>query len=242
MMMMRTTLAALTTAIFAIRVFAQDGAPIVYDTIHNVSTIEGTWSSGSQHVLTGAGFVNPAASTFTYPPTAGISYSFSSDGYFEEALYRFNGNGTDPRCIQGVIQWQHGTYELVSNGSIILKPFAEDGRQQVQDPCAAESNVLRQFNQTTLLRSWRIFRDLQGRNKLHLFRYDGAPFSPMFQVYQTPQMLPTRKLTNTTIGVVAQSRNQKLRKRSAAVPTSSPSLTGAAFALSAAALALSTHF
>jgi len=52
--MMRTTLTALTTAIFATRVLAQDGAPIVYDSIHNISSIEGTWSSGSQHVLTGA--------------------------------------------------------------------------------------------------------------------------------------------------------------------------------------------
>jgi hypothetical protein len=146
--------------------------------------------------------------------------------------------GTDPRCIQGVIQWQHGTYELVRNGSIVLTPWAEDGRQQVQDPCAAESNVLRQFNQTTLFQTWRIFRDAQGRNKLHLFRFDGAPFPPMFQVYQTPQMLPTRKLTNTTIGVVAQSHNRKLRKRSAAVSTSSVSLTGATLALSAAAFAL----
>src|SRR5258706_9370281 len=128
-------------------------------------------------------------------------------------------------------------YELVANGSIVLKPFAEDGRQQVQDPCAAESNVLRQFNQTTLFKSWRIFRDLQGRNKLHLFRFDGAPFAPMFQVYETPQMLPTRKLTNTTIGVVAQSANNKLRKRSSAVSTSRPSLTGAACLLSAAVLA-----
>jgi len=52
--MMRTTLAALTTALFATSVLAQDGAPIVYDAIHNVTSIEGTWSSGSQHVLTGA--------------------------------------------------------------------------------------------------------------------------------------------------------------------------------------------
>lgn len=130
----------------------------------------------------------------------------------------------------------------MSNGSIILHPIAEDGRQQLQDPCAAESNVLRQFNQTTLFRSWRIFRDLQGRNKLHVFRFDGAPFPPMFQVYQTPQMLPTRKLTNTTIGVVAQSINHKLRKRSAAVSTSSPSFTSATLALSAAAFALYSHF
>lgn len=51
MMMMRTTLA---TFIFATCVLAQDGAPIVYDSIHNISSIEGTWSSGTQHVLTGA--------------------------------------------------------------------------------------------------------------------------------------------------------------------------------------------
>ena len=49
--MMRTTPAAF---IFATCVLAQDGAPIVYDSIHNISSIEGTWSSGSQHVLTGA--------------------------------------------------------------------------------------------------------------------------------------------------------------------------------------------
>jgi hypothetical protein len=237
--MLRTTLAVLNIAIFTItHVLAQDGEVVVLDNIHNVTSIEGTWSSGSQHVLTGAAFVNPAESTFTYPPTAGMSYSFTNDGYFEEALYRFNGNGTDPRCIQGVIQWQHGPYQLMPNGSIVLDPYSEDGRQQVQDPCAAESNVLRQFNQTTLFQSWRIFRDPQGRNKLHLFRYDGAPLPPMFQVYVTPQMLPTRKLTNTTIGVVAQSPNQKLRKRSAAVATSSP---GTAFALFVAVLAVWVH-
>ena len=54
MMMMRTTLAAFTTAILATCVLAQDGTPIVYDSIHNITTIEGTWSSGSQNVLTGA--------------------------------------------------------------------------------------------------------------------------------------------------------------------------------------------
>ena len=53
MMMLRTTLAALSTTIFATCVFAQD-VPIVYDSIHNVTSIQGTWSSGSQHVLTGA--------------------------------------------------------------------------------------------------------------------------------------------------------------------------------------------
>lgn len=52
--MMRTITAVLTTAILVTRVLAQNGAPIVYDSIHNASSIEGTWSSGAQHVLTGA--------------------------------------------------------------------------------------------------------------------------------------------------------------------------------------------
>ena len=33
---------------------AQDNAQIVYDAIHNATVITGTWSSGSQHVLTGS--------------------------------------------------------------------------------------------------------------------------------------------------------------------------------------------
>ena len=166
-------------------------------------------------------------------------FASSADGFFEESLYRFTGNGayrlrparmsgtdqlllgSDPRCVIGVMQWQHGRYELVANGSIVLLPFAEDGRQQVQDPCAAESNVLRQINVTTLFLHWRIFRDPQGRDKLHLFRFDGAPLNPMIRVSDTPNMLPTRTLTNTTIGAQASRKRsladqQDLPKRNSA--------------------------
>jgi hypothetical protein len=225
---MRQAVFTLLAAAFSLQAFAQEiisiGPDIVYDAIHNVTSITGSWSSGSQRVLTGtqAGFCNPVDSTFTYPQTAGIGYAFSDDGYFEEALYRFTGNGSDPRCVIGVMQWQHGRYELVANGSIVLMPFAQDGRQQVQDPCAAESNVLRQINVTTLFLHWRIFRDPQGRDKLHLFRFDGAPLSPMFRVSETPNMLPTRTLTNTTIGAQAS------RKRSLAEQQDLPKRNNAA--------------
>ncbi|CAG7848855.1 SubName: Full=Related to ROT1-protein that may be involved in cell wall function {ECO:0000313/EMBL:CCA74989.1} [Serendipita indica DSM 11827] len=245
---MRQAVFTLLAAALSLQVFAQEiisiGPDIEFDAIHNISAITGSWSSGSQRVLTGteAGFCNPVDSTFTYPQTAGIGYAFSDDGYFEEALYRFTGNGehlyrlrsprasgkltsfgsgSDPRCIIGVMQWQHGRYELLANGSIVLLPFAQDGRQQVQDPCAAESNVLRQINVTTLFLHWRIFRDPQRRDKLHLFRFDGAPLSPMFRVSETPNMLPTRTLTNTTIGAQASRKRslaeqQDLPKRNAA--------------------------
>jgi hypothetical protein len=70
--------------------------PIVFDSTHNATTIYGTWSSGSKHVLTGPvrclffawhigfltfikGFANPGNMTFNYPKTTGMSYSLCVD-------------------------------------------------------------------------------------------------------------------------------------------------------------------
>ena len=33
---------------------------------------------------------------FIYPANTGIAYSFTDDGYFETAQYRFQGNGASP--------------------------------------------------------------------------------------------------------------------------------------------------
>jgi len=196
---------------------AQD---VTYDSTHNVTSLEGTWSSGSGAVQTGPGFANPVNFTFTYPNTTGISYSFTtgmlsdgSDGYFEEAQYRFTGNGSQPTCIVGVVQWQHGTYTLNSNGSMTLNPFAADGRQQVQDMCAAKSNIIQQFNQTTLFANWNIYQDPTRGPKLQIYRFDGAPLSPMYLISATPDMLPTTTLTNTTQGQLAPSSASRLAER-----------------------------
>lgn len=196
-----------------------------YDTAHNATSLLGTWSSGSGSVLTGPGFANPVNFTFNYPPTTGISYSFTtetlsdgSDGYFEEAQYRFQGNGSRPTCIIGIVQWQHGTYTLNTDGSITLNPFAADGRQQVQDMCAAKSNVIQQFNQTTLFANWNIYQDTTKGYKLQLYRFDGAPLSPMYQVSTTPNMLPTELLTNTTVNTVIIT-NASSRRDTSILPT-----------------------
>jgi len=171
---------------------------IVYDPIHNATVIVGTWSSGSRAVRTGDGFANPANQSFTYPKTTGVSYSFSDDGFYEIARYRFNGNGSEPTCITGVIGWVHGTYSLLPNGSIVLKPLG-DGYQQIQDPCAAVSNFIESYNYTELYRSWRIFQDPQTLDyKLHLFQFDGSPVAPQFLVSPTPNMLPKTLLRNVT--------------------------------------------
>jgi len=184
---------------------------------HNATSLLGTWSSGNGAVRTGMGFANPVNFSFTYPNTTGISYAFTVDvlsdgsaGYFEEAQYRFTGNGSRPTCIVGVVQWQHGTYVINANNSITLNPFASDGRQQVQDMCAAKSNIIQQFNQTTLFLNWNIYQDPQRGPKLQLYRFDGAPLSPMYLISQQPNMLPTTTLTgNVTQGQTAPSGSSR---------------------------------
>lgn len=101
--------------------------------------------------------------------------------------------------------WIHGTYALNDNGSLILSPFP-DGYQQIQDPCAAESNFIEQYNDTERYNNWRIFQDPQDGYKLHLFNFDDSPVAPLFQVSTEPNMLPTKNLRNeTAVALTAQS-------------------------------------
>ena len=48
----------------------------------------GTWSTSSRKVVTGPGFYDPVNDKFFEPELTGISYSFTSDGWYEEAYYR----------------------------------------------------------------------------------------------------------------------------------------------------------
>ncbi|KAJ7052492.1 chaperone for protein-folding within the ER, fungal-domain-containing protein, partial [Mycena amicta] len=193
---MRLSLIALAFA--AVSVSGQD---IVFDSAHNATPIIGTWSTGSQHVVPGPGFANPAQESFTYPNTTGVGIAFSDDGWYEVARYRFASNASEPNCIIGTVVWAHGHYSLLNNGSIVLTPIG-DGYQQVQAPCAPTSNFMQNYNFTELFVSWRIFLDTTFGPKLHLFQFDGAPVAPMFRLSQTPNMLPKQKLRNVTAQVV----------------------------------------
>ncbi|KAI0738864.1 chaperone for protein-folding within the ER, fungal-domain-containing protein [Daedaleopsis nitida] len=201
-----TPIVAVALAAFPVA-FAQD-----------LTNFVGTWSSGAKNVVTGAGFANPANMSFTYPLTTGVSYAFSEDGFYEVARYRFTSNGAsyskspmdqrtdpscagaEPNCITGVLNWHHGTYTKETNGSLVLTPFG-DGFQQIQDPCAAETNFVETYNNTELYQSWQMFYDQTDGLKLHLFQFDGSPVAPLFQVYSTPNMLPTQLLRNDTTTV-----------------------------------------
>jgi len=177
---------------------AQD---IIYNTAHNATPITGTWSSGSRHVVTGPGFANPAQESFTYPNTTGVGYSFSDDGWYEIARYRFASNASEPNCIVGTVVWVHGQYDLLGNGSIVMTPVG-DGYQQVQAPCAATSNFIQNYNFTELMQSWQIFMDATDGPKLHLFAFDGSPVAPLFQLSTEPNMLPKQVLRNVSANVV----------------------------------------
>jgi len=185
---------------------AQSQVPIIYDSIHNVTSLAGTWSSGSKNVLTGPGFAYPANMSFVFPPplTTGISYSFTNDGFYEISRYRFSSNGSQPSCITGVLNWVHGTYILNSNGSLSTTPFG-DGFQQIQDPCAAVSNFIQSYNLTELYQQWRIFLDPTTGPHLNLYQFDGSALAPMFQISTSPNMLPTQLLRNVTTGAVKRS-------------------------------------
>lgn len=116
---------------------------------------------------------------------------------FSSPIHTFILTGTDPHCITGVMNWHHGHYTLEDNGTMTLHPFG-DGYQQVQDPCAAESNFIEDYNKTETYTNWRIFTDVTAGPKLHLFAFDGAPLPPQFQISTTPNMLPTKSLRNVT--------------------------------------------
>lgn len=116
----------------------------------------------------------------------------------------------------------HGNYSLNANGSITLFPF-EDGFQQVQDPCAAQSNFLEPYNSIEYFMGWRIYQDPTDGPKLHLFMWDGTPVAPQYQVSTTPNMLPTQLLRNVTPAAqVIQRRGEYdvFMKRSAALANS----------------------
>ncbi|KAJ7227873.1 chaperone for protein-folding within the ER, fungal-domain-containing protein [Mycena haematopus] len=178
--------------------FAQD----LYGPDHNTTSMVGTWSSGTQNVVPGVGFADPAQETFTYPKASGVGYSFSDDGWYELARFRYIGNSSHPECIVGTVVWAHGTYDLLDNGSIILTPIG-DGYQQVQSPCNKDStNFIQDYNTTELYTSWRIFTDVTFGPKLHLYQFDGSSVAPLFRLSDQPTMLPKQKLRNIQVQVV----------------------------------------
>ncbi|OXV07640.1 hypothetical protein Egran_04596, partial [Elaphomyces granulatus] len=158
------------------------------------------------------GFYDPINDRFKEPSLTGISYSFTDDGFYEEAYYRALSNPTNPQCPEGLMQWQHGTYSKESNGSLVLTPFAVDGRQLLSSPCSGDYSVYSRYNQTEVFRvgvffsravdvtslthfvlqSYRVYNDpFHHVLRLDLYQWDGTPVNTLYLIYKPPEMLPT---------------------------------------------------
>ncbi|KAL2046959.1 hypothetical protein N7G274_000977 [Stereocaulon virgatum] len=177
--------------------------------------LTGTWTTKSRKVITGPGFYDPINERMFEPSLTGFSYSFTDDGYYEEAYYRAVSNPSNPNCPQGIIQWQHGTYMKNANGSLSLTPFGVDGRQLLSDPCNYGNAVYTRYNQMELFKDYQVEKDAySGAQRLNLYAFDGSPLNPMYLAYKPPQMLPTQTLNPTSRATTAGAKSTGKAKRS----------------------------
>jgi hypothetical protein len=200
--------------------------PAFSQVVTNANLLPGTWSTGSGAVTTGPDFSTPEKTSFNYPKNTGVSVSFTADGFYELARYRFKGNATRHKCITGLLNWHHGTYAVDQNvNSITLTPFG-DGYQQIQNTCEAITNFIENYNLTEKYREYRMFQDPTDGPKLHLFDEGGSPYAPMFFRSANPIMHPTKSLRNVTVPPGPGSVKNQNQKRNAGEMTSGPANTG----------------
>lgn len=180
----------------------------------NISIV-GTWSSKSNTVFTGPGFYDPVDELLIEPALPGMAYSFTDDGHFEEATYRITANPKNHSCPIAVITYQHGSYEVLDNSTIILTPIVVDGRQLVSDPCNDGGiSTYARYNQTvTFLKHELLVDAYHGRYRLSLNEWDGAVVQPLYLAYSPPLMLPTETLNPTASSDAAATGAARMVKR-----------------------------
>jgi hypothetical protein len=137
--------------------------------------IVGTWSTKSNQTLTGPGFYDPINENMIEPSRTGISYSFTADGHYEEAYYRAISNPQNPSCPSAIMQWQHGTWEMLTNGSLVLTPIAVDGRQLLSEPCEYSNSIFTRYNQSELFEVSHPIPPLHIRSARVLMRGSATP-------------------------------------------------------------------
>mgnify|MGYP001206500181 CR=1 FL=1 len=149
-------------ALTATLAFASVGSAQVVD-----ADLVGTWATKANKTLTGPvspsslrehvnqtsnnafqGFYDPVGDNMIEPSRPGISYSFTSDGFYEEAYYRAISNPANPSCPGAIMQWQHGSYVIGSDGSLTMTPIAVDGRQLLSQPCQNKNSIYTRYNTT----------------------------------------------------------------------------------------------
>lgn len=183
----------------------------------NMAELEGTWSSKSNTVFTGPGFYDPVDELLIEPALPGISYSFTADGYYEEAMYRVKSNPQNHSCPVASITYQHGKYQLLANGSLVLTPLAVDGRQLLSDPCGISFThaQYQRYIQPTWFKTYQVMvSPYYGRMMLQIYQFDGSPMQPLYLAYKPPMMLPTHALNPTDKASETSTSLSKRMKRS----------------------------
>ena len=113
------------------------------------------------------------------------------------------------------MQWQHGTYSLPGNGSLILEPFAVDGRQLLSSPCTYDSAIYTRYDQPELIKRYEaVTDDFHNVPRLNIFKFDGSLEQPLYLAYKPPQMLPTQTLNPTASAASPTSKVKRDEERS----------------------------
>ncbi|KZM21052.1 Reversal of tor2 lethality [Ascochyta rabiei] len=168
---------------------------VMYAQAQDFTDLVGTWTSKSNSTFTGDGFYDPVNDHFTEPKHTGISYSFSADGFFEESYYRAVANPTEPKCPKGIIQWQHGKFQKLADGSLKLSPIKVDGRQMDSNPCLYKNSIYTRYNISETFKRYEVrVDDYHKIKRLNLYKFDGSPMMPLYIAFTTPKMLPTTTL------------------------------------------------
>ncbi|CAO3680952.1 unnamed protein product [Umbelopsis ramanniana] len=173
------------------------------------SELVGTWSTNN-NITCGPTFIDPVRGNFSVPSNPGSSFSFSSDGYFEEAFYTINGNASYPQCVTSVLQWQHGSFNVTTNHTISTAPIEEDGRMNLTNPCMSGGywdGTAQYYYQPETYAGYSI----DDTGKLTLIRFDGQPLRPMTLLSKDPIMWPiTLDMSKASSSILNTPSNQCL--------------------------------
>lgn len=178
-------------------------------------SIVGTWSSKANTVFTGPGFYDPVDELLIEPALPGISYSFTEDGFWEEAIYQVTPNPQNHSCPAAILIFQHGTYTKADNGTLTLTPFEIDGRQLLSQPCNDSGiSMYSRYSQKEVFKAYQVYVDpYHGRWRIDLIKSDGSYMQPLYLAYQPPQMLPTITMNPVATGDAASNKQRELEKR-----------------------------
>lgn len=125
------------------------------------------------------------------------------------------------------MQWQHGSFEKLGNGSLVLTPIKVDGRQLYSDPCQYKNAVYTRYNTTEMFKVCHLQLFAHNRKltsnqsyeyvasdayhkipRITLYKADGAPMMPLYLAMSKPEMLPTTTL-NPLVTQTASAKNSK---------------------------------